>query len=144
VLHEVARLQQFAITLRSKDAPADALVFMGRLVRGGNAIALRWLETLWVRRNGACVCCFLCVCLPASGRSSASAHACADASRVRSTLSCCTPRRAHAGMKMFFIFTLNGAQLRSVLAHAHAHGAAATLTPAFSRLVMRAQCRTST
>jgi hypothetical protein len=70
VLHEVARLQQFAITLRSKDAPADALVFMGRLVRGGNAIALRWLETLWVRRNGARVCCFRAVGLPASGRSS--------------------------------------------------------------------------
>ncbi len=49
---------------------------------------------------------------------------------------------------MFFIFTLNGAPALLLLSlmrtPAHAHGAADALTLAFSRLAMRAQCRTST
>ena len=54
VVHETARVQQFFIRLRGRGAPEDAPVFMG-FVRGGNAIALRWLETLYVRRNGSCL-----------------------------------------------------------------------------------------
>ena len=89
VLHEVARLQQFAIRLYSKDAPEDAPVGMGDFVRGGNTIALRWLETLWVRRNGACL---LCSSLAFRWLQEVLARSrlrcCADASHVRSHTPC--------------------------------------------------------
>jgi hypothetical protein len=50
--HEFSRLQQYAVRLHSKSAPEDAPSCVGGLVRGGNAKALRMLETLWVKKNG--------------------------------------------------------------------------------------------
>ncbi len=53
LIHELARLQQYAIRVHGPEAGDDAPVYAGGFVRGGNKRALAITEGLWLRRNGA-------------------------------------------------------------------------------------------
>jgi hypothetical protein len=56
LIHELARLQQYAIRVHGPEAGDDAPVYAGGFVRGGNKRALAITEGLWLRRNGAHAC----------------------------------------------------------------------------------------